>query len=486
MKHAAFLISLLAAFLYSCSVSRVPVEFEKLLEKGDTHYVINKVYDLDGKDVLIPKNVTIEFGRGKIINGTLVGQNTTITNVKSNQLAVEIKGTWVSSKIEDTYFNRDILSDDQILSSINNLMSDAISNNVIIKRNYTGSITAERRYLLAPKSNSVITLKGTLSLAPNNLKAYEIIDIRNKSNISIKGGIIKGDVGKHRYVLGSSSEWGMGLSISKGEHVLIQDMFITLCTGDGVYIGGGNETYLGESNNASKDITLRNVKCDSNRRQGLSVIHVDGLLVEKCKFINTGVIETTPPSAGIDLEPNVSNGRNNCIKNATIKNCEIRNNKGRSFEADLSVKDGNISNYENVLIDNVIADGQFRICADNCIYQRCKMESIQFRLYESPVSVILNDCEISGENGITFMPNHKHDYFYKSSEPIRTFKSVVFNNCKINVSPSSTTNTRPVIVYSEDGDVPDKIEFNNCAINTGGLIESKARAIFSELKYTKF
>lgn len=478
MKYAILFISLLDVFLYSCSGPRISVEFERLLENGDTHYTINKVFDLKGKEILIPKNVTLEFGRGKIINGTLVGQNTTITNVKSNQLAVEIKGTWVSTKIEDTYFNRDVLSDDQILSSINNLMSDVVANTVIINRNYAGKITAERRYLLAPSSNSVIILKGTLSLVPNNLKAYEIIDIRNKSNIAIKGGIIKGDVGKHKYILGSTSEWGMGLSISQGQHILIDDMLITLCTGDGIYIGGGNEVHLGEAKNASKDITIRGVKCDGNRRQGLSVIHVDGLLVEKCKFINTGAIETTPPSSGIDLEPNVANGRNNCIKNVIIRNCEIRNSKGRSFEADLSVINGGINNYENVLIENLITDGQFRIGANNCTFQGCKMESIQFRLFESSVSIILNDCEISGKNGISFLPNHKHDYYYKSSETERKFKSVIFNNCKIKLFPTASKTVRPVVDYTDD--VVEYIEFNNCSIITKGIIESKSRAFFNK------
>jgi len=53
------------------------------------------------------------------------------------------------------------------------------------------------------------------------------------------------------------------------------------------YVAGGGKL------NHSRDIHIKDVVCDNNYRQGISVISVDGLLVEDSRFNNTW---GTPPS----------------------------------------------------------------------------------------------------------------------------------------------------------------------------------------------
>ena len=70
----------------------------------------------------------------------------------------------------------------------------------------------------------------------------------------------------------------------------------------------------------------KNVLCDNNYRQGISVISVDGLLVEDSSFNNTW---GTPPSSGVDLEPDSAH---ELMKNVVFRNCSFKDNYGDGIE----------------------------------------------------------------------------------------------------------------------------------------------------------
>ena len=94
--------------------------------------------------------------------------------------------------------------------------------------------------------------------------------------------------------------------------------------GDGIVIAGGrrkDHIFYPPAN-----ITLKDVKCIRNYRQGLSVIAVRGLLCDNCDFSDTG---GTPPQSGVDLEPNWPD---EVLQDIVFRNCRFENNKGRGFE----------------------------------------------------------------------------------------------------------------------------------------------------------
>jgi len=64
------------------------------------------------------------------------------------------------------------------------------------------------------------------------------------------------------------------------------------------------------------------VTCFDNHRQGISLISAQNLLIENCVLSGTW---GTPPSAGIDLEPNEHEER---LVNCVIRNCIMENNAG--------------------------------------------------------------------------------------------------------------------------------------------------------------
>ena len=89
--------------------------------------------------------------------------------------------------------------------------------------------------------------------------------------------------------------------------------------GDGIYLGCRGAV------RRNVDVVIRDVLCDRNHRQGISVISAENLLIE-----NTVMRETfgTPPAAGIDFEPNRPS---EFLKNCVMRNCLSIRNQGAGY-----------------------------------------------------------------------------------------------------------------------------------------------------------
>ncbi len=126
----------------------------------------------------------------------------------------------------------------------------------------------------------------------------------------------KSDYHKPPYAL---AEWRHALSIRGCENVVIDGLTLVESGGDGIYLGVGSDRAT------NRNVTIRNVVCDGNNRQGISVITAENLLIENCIFRNT---HGTAPQAGIDFEPNHSDER---LVNCVLRNCRSENNGGHAY-----------------------------------------------------------------------------------------------------------------------------------------------------------
>ena len=120
------------------------------------------------------------------------------------------------------------------------------------------------------------------------------------------------------------------------------------------------------------------MRCLRNHRQGLSIVTVDGLLVENSEFSET---RGTAPEAGIDFEPNHPWEP---IRNAVVRNCLFRNNKaygllielnlhGRETE-DVSIRVENCTAQGNprAFVPNAFSgEGPFRSCIGSLVFTNC-------------------------------------------------------------------------------------------------------------------
>lgn len=114
-------------------------------------------------------------------------------------------------------------------------------------------------------------------------------------------------------------EWRMVLRLGSTTNVLVSDLILRESGGDGIYLG------VATGSVPNKNVTIRNVICDSNYRQGISVICAEDLLIENCQLINTA---GTPPMAGIDFEPNRPSER---LVHCVMRNCVTRGNASTGY-----------------------------------------------------------------------------------------------------------------------------------------------------------
>lgn len=442
------------SFVYSqkgadeVAISNVDQLMDVGIQEG-REYIVKAIVDLQGEDVNIPAGVTISFVEGgAIVNGTLIGNDTKINSKIDGVLGVRLKGTWNMEKVTDLLFSRDHLSDAEIISNLNMLQSDVVQNEIVITRDYMVTINRSRGVGLDLKSNTTLILDATLTLTPNDYKSYNIVNVKGKENVFIKGGKIVGDVGHHIYYEECSSEWGMGININESSNITIENMTITLCTGDGIYISGGGEPSVGIYDHASHNIVIRNVICDANRRQGLSVIHVDGLSVHDCSFINTGQFEFTGPGSGIDIEPNVKNGYNMSVRNVVVDNCIITNNKGAAVSTSVTYEVDGKYNFENLLFTNCETDGRLKAQSTDLTIRNCSFSEVRCSGVYAPTHITLEDCSISGGYGMVLYAPSGHATCYKDC-----LLAVDVKRCTLTLSEENTGTESLISCYK--GYVPN-------------------------------
>lgn len=237
---------------------------------------------------------------------------------------------------------------------------------------------------LTLKSDMALKLSegATLKAIPNNSKHYSVLFIADASNVTVVGGTLQGDRDEHK---GKSGEWGMGIRIGHGaKHIIISGVTAREMWGDGFYVQGAT------------DVRFCSVTADNNRRQGLSIIEADGLVVTNSVFKNT---HGTRPSAGIDLEPNTPEQK---ITNVRIENSKFLHNAGGGIQ--IAGKKGRISNVaitsnvfrsgRPILVENAPAVLSSAICGNRHIAYQSE-PSGGLNAFGKPVEVVAlqRDCQ---------------------------------------------------------------------------------------------
>ncbi|MDX3104618.1 hypothetical protein [Nonomuraea angiospora] len=135
----------------------------------------------------------------------------------------------------------------------------------------------------------------------------------------------------------NAGEWRHALSILSCDKISVSGLTLRDSGGDGIYLGvrydRPRRKAIGQPYCSA--IELRNVRCDNHRRNGMTVISVDGLTVESCAFTGTF---GTPPMAGICFEPDPARTTSqpyellpySRLKNIVIRDTAIRDNVGQA------------------------------------------------------------------------------------------------------------------------------------------------------------
>lgn len=196
------------------------------------------------------------------------------------------------------------------------------------------------------KSNMTLRMSSgaILKAKPYSGPSSAILRLDNVTNVNIIGGTLDGNRAGHSPAVCGSygtpaycGEYGMGIASYDSSNVYIEGVITKNNWGDGIYLGGSTTAA------PPTNINLCKVTADFNRRQGMSVISVNGLKVTNSIFKNT---IGTNPQAGIDLEPNAGN----TVKNVQILDSVFTGNRG----AGLLLWGGSAG-----ILNTVTADGNY-------------------------------------------------------------------------------------------------------------------------------
>jgi hypothetical protein len=144
------------------------------------------------------------------------------------------------------------------------------------------------------------------------------IALTSVSNVIIQN--LKVDGNKAAF---ASSEFKHGLSMRTCTDILLQNCTFTANNGDGIAIAGDNVSTWSER------ITLENVSCTYNNRNGLSVMACKTLRVLHGSY---SFSQGTLPQAGIDIEPN---NPTDWIQDLVFTDVLMTNNASTGFEVNL-------------------------------------------------------------------------------------------------------------------------------------------------------
>lgn len=244
------------------------------------------------------------------------------------------------------------------------------------------AVKKKRRLTLRSDMTLKLAKDAVLKAIANDSRKYAVLSISNVSDVTVAGGTLEGDRTEHK---GKAGEAGMGIRIDNdAKRVTISGVTARKMWGDGFYVEG------------AKDIKFCSVIADNNRRQGLSIVEANGVLVTDSVFRNT---RGTRPSAGIDLEPDHAEQK---IVNVRIQNSKFIDNAGPGIE--IAGKRGAVAKVElarnmfrgnrPILVENAPAVLASAICDNRQVSSQTARAEGPYAFADAiDVVVHQNDCE---------------------------------------------------------------------------------------------
>lgn len=380
--------------------------------------------------------------------------------------------------------------------------------------------------ILKSNVNLVLDNKTTLQAIPSDISEYAVLYVGEQHDIRVSGGRIVGDYENHR---GIEGQHGMCVWIQSSNNIVIDGCDISQGWGDCIAVGCKWNSSILPGSNRSRNITVSNCKLHNSRRQGISVVGCENLLIRNCHIYN---ISGIGPQAGIDLEVNFADYPNvKCVFDGVrIENCKgggiigyttpthgviIRNSSIQSVQLtcvdDVNLLSSNvpyvtIDNYYDAPDDTVIikesliktltlySGGYYDFIADNCIIGNDKEQpAVAFvnRKEGNNVSNAVNlqfvDCKLLAENEINLFsivssafPNSilctNCDFrFFKKTNVYAN--KVILNNCRLYGRSLTMEFFSPEVSMMNN-----TIETKDCFENINGYIykfNSKKKVVFS-------
>lgn len=415
---------------------------QAMINEPNTIYEIRYDFDLNGAEIQIKEGCTLNFVGGSLSNGIIDGNNTQVSakREKCFSQSVVLKNTWEAFTAYSEWFD---IVDDCVINDSGKYISGTDNYQGFTNLFKFSKIQVKKGlyYIhgeLYMKSNQNVDFGGSIIKYIYTNKYSCLLNLGNGgdnyklvSDIEVSNGTIYGaspDVD-------DVSEYSHGIYMGYAKNVVVSNINSFYNRGDGIYIGG-SPTSNGESH-INENISIINVKCKFNHRQGCSITEVDKLVISDSEFSET---KGAAPQAGIDIEPNPvkvngSTVRYQTCTNINIKNCIFNNNNGSALSiASFSTFEDKDS-VNGVVLENCLLEGNIDIWGGYNIFIR------DTKIYTKEYGVIF-------EKG----------YFY----------NILFENVIIEGTNTETTKNGFLITPTEQPNKQKKLTFNNVTIKGFG------------------
>jgi hypothetical protein len=315
------------------------------------------------------------------------------------------------------------------------------------------------RPLFIRRNNLTLILEpGVVLLAKSG--AYpdlndDLIDVTNGvastvKNLKIIGYGAKLKMLKDEY---EKSQWRHCLHLRWVENVEVFGLTCEDSGGDGFMV---DRNHFGDP---SINVHLKDCLADNNSRQGISVISVDGLLIENCIFKNT---KGHWPMAGIDIEPDKVGYM---IKNVLVRKCQFIGNEHSGIEIalhDLDSTDVPVSiRFEDCYVSSrralhLVSQPGLKgfVEFERCFFEDSKESGMEVSLpaynnysppgIDNPNKVFVRFNQCVWKNVGNWMPSpfwFRSDAFGNNKLPQYEFGGIEFVDCVLH-----ETRDRPVIL----------------------------------------
>ena len=265
------------------------------------------------------------------------------------------------------------------------------------------------------KSNMAFLLdkEAIIEMAPNDKWNYCAIAVTEKANVVISGGTIRGDRYQHTYTPDSVTgmvahdEGNLICIQNESEFVPVQNTVIEKANGDAILLVGQKG-----AGSSVKNITIVHNNLNDNRRQGISIVGGERIVIEYNEIHHTNGIS---PQFGIDIES----------LHYTSKDIRIRDNYfHHNHGGDIVNTDG-----KNVLVDqNTFEQGASNTYIDGPLVYHKKGD---WTITNN--SIQMDSPSVNGFNGIILYTDGKE----LSTTGKTTISNNKCDNCGFYISYSS-------------------------------------------------
>lgn len=301
-------------------------DFDFQTIQADDFLVIGCDHDLAGAEIVLPEGVVVEYNGGSITNGKMDVREASIAPELLNLSLNLVTGSDGEGSLTRDTFDFEPSQWDMESGTVSDAV--ALDNKAHLMRainqvsrlrgkifrigkldvfvDVVTPVNGLRDIRLPSHFHLAMSHDTHLRVQPNNSSYSHILGAEGTDGTHISGGHLWGDRFTHDYAGDDGpTDQGLGIYVGGADNMRIEDLSANEFIGDGIVVGPlvprNDDGTPQKGRPYAENITIRDCVFDSNRRNGLALVDVEGALLDGVTVTNTaqGSRDIDGPSAGV-------------------------------------------------------------------------------------------------------------------------------------------------------------------------------------------